>query len=268
MAITGVNVNSSGFGYSYTVDACTVLDGMGFANANSVCRNTLNRGAFATTATTTLNFTNCVINLDKASCNATWRAAVTGVVFTNSAAFGLDDEGRPIVGSSIAIDAADPVPSACPTDVDLTGMQRIYNGRADIGALEGDWRSTFAKDIARSSRFKVLEAGPQVTESGEKTVRLAPGEQMEAFWQGLSSGRPVPTTLTIRVTGTGTLTVTQEDGTALCEITVADGERKIPLTVPSAGVGINLSYAMVDGDTGYAEVLASEGNLGIVINFK
>ena len=268
VAITGVNVNSSGFGYSYTVDACTVLDGMGFANANSVCRNTLNRGAFATTATTTLNFTNCVINLDKASCNATWRAAVTGVVFTNSAAFGLDDEGRPIVGSSIAIDAADPVPSACPTDVDLTGMQRIYNGAADIGALEGDWRPTFAKDIARSSRFKVLEAGPQVTESGEKAVRLAPGEQMEAFWQGLSSGRPVPTTLTIRVTGTGTLTVTQEDGTALCEITVADGERKIPLTVPSAGVGINLSYAMVDGDTGYAEVLASEGNLGIVINFK
>ena len=268
VAITGANVNSSGFGYSYTIDACTVLDGMGFANANSVCRNTLNRGSFATAATTTLNFTNCVINLDRASCNATWLAAVSGIVFTNSAAFGLDGDGRPIIGSSIAVDAADPAPSACPTDVDLTGMQRVYNGAADIGALEADWRPTFAKDIARSSRFSVLEAGSQVTESVEKTVRLAPGEQMEAFWQGLSSGRSVPTTLTVRVTGTGTLTVTQENGSALCEVTAVDGVRAIPLTVPSAGVGIKLSYAMVDGDTGYAEVLASEGHLGTAITFK
>ena len=186
----------------------------------------------------------------------------------SAAAFGLDGDGRPIIGSSIAVDAADPAPSACPTDVDLTGMQRVYNGAADIGALEADWRPFFAKDIARSSRFNVLEAGPQVTESGEKTVRLAPGEQMEAFWQGISSGRPVPTTLTVRVTGTGTLTVTQENGTALCEITASDGVREIPLTVPSAGMWINLSYAMVDGDTGYAEVLASEGHLGTIINFK
>jgi len=188
-------------------------------------------------------------------------------VFTNSAAFGLDDNGRPIVGSSIAIDAADPAPGACPTEVDLTGMQRIYNGCADIGAMEGDWRPSFAKDIAHSPRFKVLEAGPQVTESGEKTVRLASGEQMEAFWQGVS-GRQVPTTLTVRVTGTGTLTVMQESGTVLREITAADGVCKIPFKVPSAGVGINLSYAMVDGDVGYAEVLASKGDLGMVISYR
>ena len=267
VAISGVRGNSSGFGISYVVDGCTVLDGMDFASANSVCRNTLDKGAFTATASTTRNFTNCVINVESASCNETWLSEVTGIVLTNSAAFGLDDDGRPIVGSSIAIDAADPAPGACPTDVDLTGLQRIYNGRADIGALEGDWRPTFAKDITRSSRFAVLKAGPQVTESGEKTVRLASGEQMETFWQGISR-RSVPTMLMVRVTGTGTLTVTQENGTALCEITAADGVRKIPFTVPSAGVGINLSYAMVDGDTGYAEVLASEGNLGIVINFK
>jgi hypothetical protein len=214
VAISGVRGNSSGFGISYVVDGCTVLDGMDFASANSVCRNTLDKGAFTATASTTRNFTNCVINVESASCNETWLSEVTGIVLTNSAAFGLDDDGRPIVGSSIAIDAADPAPGACPTDVDLTGLQRIYNGRADIGALEGDWRPTFAKDITRSSRFAVLKAGQQVTESGEKTVRLASGEQMETFWQGISR-RSVPTMLMVRVTGTGTLTVTQENGVRL-----------------------------------------------------
>ena len=264
VAISGVNVNSSGFGYSYAVDACTVLDGMGFANSNSVCRNTLNRGAFAAVAATTLNFTNCVINADLASCNATWLASVTGIVFTNSAAFGLDVDGRPMIGSSIAVDAADPAPSDCPTDVDLTGVQRIYNGLADIGALEGDWRPTFARNVSRTASFQVLEAGPQVTESPEKTLRLAPGERLEAFWNGRHSG-PVTATVKVRVTGVGVLTVADAGGAVLGEVVSGEGVREMSFTLPTEGLGLVLTYSDQEGDQGYAEVIASRRQVGAVL---
>ena len=262
--ITGGSTNATGMAYSYMIDGCTVMDGMSLANENSVCRNTLVSGYFTAYQNASRFLTNCVFNSALSTLNAVWLAETPGVTVTNIIAFGLDGSGRPVIGSSIAVDAADPAPSECPTDFDLTGMQRTYNGATDIGALEADWRPRYSRDVSRSSRFAVAAAGSQVTESSGKTVRIPPGQSLTADMKALS-GKPARFSFPVRVEGSGTLTVTL-NGETVYAVTAADGTKQLPVT---GGLAINeLTFAYSDDSSGYAEICGSEILGSMSIKFR
>ena len=98
--------------------------------------------------------------------------------------------------------------------------------------------------------------------------RVLPAHGDRTVDQMTQAARSVKTVLTVRVTGTGALTVALDDGTVIGEVTSADGDRELTFDVPSAGCGLNLSYALVDGDTGYAEILGSEAFTGTKLMFR
>ena len=74
----------------------------------------------------------------------------------------VDADFRPVLGSFVGIDTGDAsVSSASLGDKDALGTPRILNGAIDVGAVEYDWRPTFAQELGR--RFKVTYASPTVT---------------------------------------------------------------------------------------------------------
>lgn len=84
---------------------------------------------------------------------------------------GLAADYRPVVGvtTNAILDAVTPefATDAFGTN-DLTGAQRVMNGLQDVGALEGDWRPRYSKDIGR--RATVTEASPDVIEQNGKVT--------------------------------------------------------------------------------------------------
>ena len=105
---------------------------------------------------------------------------------------------------SVAIDAGDNALLAhlrFDGGTDYIGLQRIYNRTVDIGALEYDWRDTYAQTLTASRRFAVASADPEVAKTGNA---------VEVFDGALdvtcnASGSPV--SLGIDVLGNGTLTL-------------------------------------------------------------
>ena len=121
-----------------------------------------------------------------------------------------DENYRPIVGHNEAIDFGSIAASETEPDFlsgpDVLGGQRIYNGVMDAGALEGDWRGTYAQDFNKKGRVAVLTASPSVHEVGEevKSVQL-PNEATLSLEVAATSK---PFAVPVRVLGGGTLTVT------------------------------------------------------------
>ena len=100
----------------------------------------------------------------------------------------LDENYRPLPGS-IGVDwvTAEQLSSATggklPLDKDIFGFQRVMNGKADVGALEADWRKEYAKRLAGNSRhIKVECAAPGVVTNdvaGVSSLSLHNGEVLE-----------------------------------------------------------------------------------------
>ena len=83
-------------------------------------------------------------------------------IFTNASGARVDSEYRPIFGSFAGIDAGDATYSSETLgEKDVYGTSRILNGAIDIGAVEYDWRPTFAGELGR--RFKIADVSPSVT---------------------------------------------------------------------------------------------------------
>lgn len=132
----------------------------------------------------------------------------------------FDAEGRPLPGCP-AVDRGDR--DNLPTllggiDHDASGFQRIMNGAIDVGALEGDWRARYAADCATTRRFGVAAASPEVKEEAG-VVTLHPGDTLAAQFENPQQ-RPTPCAVTVRLTGTGTLSV-KLNGAVLQEVTAA-----------------------------------------------
>ena len=120
-------------------------------------------------------------------------------------------DGAPVIGSCIAVDKADA--TLYPADAgafDCRGNPRVWNGALDIGAIEGDWRPVYAKDLKRS-RCAVTEATSGVVETDAKKVQLSDGESLTAELTA-SRTEATPYVVRVSVTGTGTLTVVLNDG--------------------------------------------------------
>ena len=177
----------------------------------------------------------------------------------------LDAEGRPVIGHNAAVDSANAEYYGMDEygDKDLSGAMRIMNGKLDAGALEADWRDVYADSISGGSRaFSVVSASQNVVGAVGSPVKLHPGQRLETAWKK-QGDRLATYTTTFRVTGNGTLTVTV-DGKAYT-YTSDDGD--VTLKVLSKANLLDIAFAYVGGksDTGFAEILSSERDIGLSI---
>ena len=263
------NASWGGFFYWRVLEGCTVLDSFSGPSSRAyVMKNSLIIGKVGNWdwSPGPTNFVNCAVATDAGTLNALnyygGHLATNGnSVATVGANLQVDEDGRPIVGANLAADAADAALSSKLADTDLSGRQRIYNGALDIGALEADWRGVYAADIGGQT-MEVTEATPGVVESAAHTVLVNPEQSLAATW----AGRPGRTTffeLPLRVTGSGTLTVTINGETRT--YTAVDGK-----TVWRFGSALaeNAVTALYDGEDGYGELLKGGRRLGMGIVFR
>ena len=170
----------------------------------------------------------------------------------------VDADYRPILGN-VAVDTANPEyrPSSLPDrDASLNPLdaQRVYNGALDIGALEGDWRKKYGRDIA--SCLAVTRVSPMVTETTSQTVALGAGDALVAQWKGLGQGKDVGYTLNFRVAEGAVASVTVNNVTNV----FAAGVHAYNFT--SALAQNDISIVAQDGEV---ELLKSRRNIGLVL---
>jgi len=265
--VTAQGAQSKGFAYSTQVENSTVSDGLGFANASGICRNNLVPGAYTAGTPSAENVANCYFN--KALLSAytdDWLAAATACVVTNLGALATDADGRPVIGSNLAVDAADEtIMTESLGDADALGGQRIYNAALDVGALEADWRPVYARDIAKR-RLTVFSASEEVVDDGSGTVKLKGESSVVAEWAN-PSGNTLEYVVTMRVTGNGTLTV-KLNGERIKEITAATVDPTVTFKNAFASNGLVIDYTPGENDTGFAEILSAKANNGFVLIFR
>ena len=249
-----------GVHYCYEIEGCSVFDGWADAPGCKM-RNTLflgytNRGS-PTTAT------NCIFIAGMANgISNEWLNTCKDCVATNLAAMTFDADGRPALGRNIAIDAADSSVVVQPCDTDFYNQQRIWNNALDIGAMDADWRPVYAQDISKSRNFAVAVADPTVEESVDKSVKVPAGAAVEALWTA-DGTKKINYTVTAKVTGTGTLTVTL-NGEVL-DAQVGTGTKDFVFANDLTANVLKFSY---DGDDGYAEILDADCRGGFIMLLK
>ena len=100
----------------------------------------------------------------------------------------VTDAFEPVIGHNVAIDKAIDVDYAACEGlayvrsnplVQEALARRYYNGQADIGAVEADWRATYA--AAMGKNVTVTNATPNVTLVDGK-IRIPDGESIEGTW--------------------------------------------------------------------------------------
>lgn len=173
----------------------------------------------------------------------------------------VDADLRPVIGANVAIDAAlaellDNVGG----DYDLSGVRRVINGQRDIGALEADWRTRYAGDIASSRRFEVIDVTSNVVESAAGTVLINPEQSLTAQWSG-NEGQRTRRQVSFRVTG-GVLTVTV-NGEPL-EFEASESVQTLTFV---NSLALN-ELTFVCSDTACAELLSASRIMGTVVSIR
>ena len=124
--------------------------------------------------------TNCFFIASNSGGYADWLGYNS--VLTNAAALAVDEHHMPVIGSNIAIDAADAALNEETSETDALGGQRVYNGALDAGAVEADWRGRYRADIGKRRGLSVTSASPDVEETDAGKVRIISGTELEAVW--------------------------------------------------------------------------------------
>ena len=124
--------------------------------------------------------TNCFFIASNSGGYADWLGYNS--VLTNAAALAIDEHHMPVIGSNIAIDAADAALNEETSVTDALGGQRVYNGALDAGAVEADWRVRYRADIGKRRGLSVTSASPEVEETDAGNVRIISGTALEAVW--------------------------------------------------------------------------------------
>ena len=239
------NTGYAGMFYWNVAENCTVLDGASDplaaatsrADEKGVFRNCLILGRLMNAANRFGNaciYANSAFASDASGMSETWKAAILSEggnnIVKTKAEMAVDEEGRPIVGMSPAIDAANASLNVMTFATDALGGQRIYNNALDIGALEGDWRARYAQDLSRT--LVGLQASPEVAETDGK-VRLTDGTTFAALYtRVLEPTRQIKHLLNTTVSGTGALSVSV-DGQLVATLTEGSSTTEILLGADS-----------------------------------
>ena len=198
------------------------------------------------------NFHHCVVANDaEGYYTSAYHSTVAqgeGCITAPLSALPVDEDGRPVAGMNPAVDAADAAASSNIGEYDLSGVQRVYNGRLDVGALEADWRPRYAKDISGNPAFAVVSASPSVVENESGNVRLEDGSVLDAVWEPAGRRRSVR----VEVTGSGTLTVALGDDVRT--VTAADGFSELKFSRGNDSRELSFIYA----GEGFAEILRTK----------
>ena len=186
---------------------------------------------------------------------ATIEAGV-GNVIAPSSSLQVDGDGRSVVGQNLAVDAGDAeLNSSNIGETDLLGGQRVYNAVQDIGALEGDWRPTYARAV-KGSLLSVEAASPGVVTNASGRVALSDGTTLS----GVLAGEPDPAAYAFDVHVTdGILTVVfGEDKAEFASDT------RVVISSATVDSGLSFSYA----GTGGAVIGRMRSNRGFVLTFR
>ena len=223
------------------------------------------------------NWNNCVIQptsynsrivIDENACHNIYRAT--------AAELGLNPAAGNFAPSadSVAIDAGDNAllahliggtavtSTALPYGTDCVGGQRIYNRTVDIGALEYDWRETYARTLTASKRFSVTSADSDVAKTGN-VVEVFDGALGVAC---NAAGSTV--NLGIEVLGNGTLTLFMGDN-AIATFTKGPAQTyALSGTAASGLTNLRFEYAKAEGDERGALLSGFTRNAGTKILFR
>ncbi len=233
---------------------------------NSTCQmyNSVILGGQNTTYGTTLYATNCLFRtgITTIGWNQEPYASNRGrCIFADVSEISADAETyMPVNGAYAGIDKGDL--SLCdgtlPLDSDRNGGQRIYNGAIDIGAVEFDWRGTYAKALGKG--VSVTNAAPEAELAGA-AVKIPSG----SLGGTLKKGRYEAA---FAVTGGGTLSVWCGD-TLVTEHTAADGAQKAILAAAESGTPFRFAFAPDAGNPGGYVLISGLSRQGsILISFR
>ena len=252
-----------GLFYYGTVDSCTVLDSLGGANSlrSRSTVNTLVLGRLGDWdwAVGPTNYAHCCFARDVGGFvqnNSAYRMAIEsgdGNILATLAELPVDGDGRPTVRNA-AVDQADATLSSHVGDRDLLGGQRVYNGTRDIGALEADWRTAYARDISR--RLMISSASSAVVETAERHVRLVDGTALVATLR--NAGGIDKVRMRAIVSGGGALAI-RVNGETVQTLAEGDHETQIPLAQTETD---ELSFAYA-GD-GFADLVKLSLDRGLL----
>ena len=135
-------------------------------------------------------------------------------------------------------------------DKDLSGGQRVYNEKIDIGPLEADWRGVYTAALS-AKRTLVAEAGPGVT-AGTGSLNLLPGDKLvlrldtkgyngEASVSVVSDGEVIVTCAGAVASKNGDIyTFNAGPGTVEVVISVAQAAVVSDVRLPVGGLSIRL----------------------------
>jgi len=184
-------------------------------------------------------------------------------ILTNSAALVVDADYRPVIGENAAIDVI-PLSEEAETvrdETDVYGVQRVFNGARDLGALDADWRPRYAKTLGGRG-ITVAAADPSVTEA-DGAVRIPEGS-LELSWR-TPEDRLLTHFMGLAVTGDGTLSV-GKDGMPLAEVT---GETSGVHRFRASGTAA-MSFAFAPGDSAeeYAEIGGFSAPIGTMVSIR
>ena len=189
-----------------------------------------------------MTFTNCVFLSDSQRYNQ------VDCQILDRDAIGIDDAYRPTSSASVLVDAAkteDAADARLLATPDAAGGQRVYNGKADIGAYEYDWRGIYANDLRRAGGFSVTDAAPAVVEGDARSVVVPAGSSVTGTWLADAT---LQESANVRVclTGAGVFTVTV-NGQAVATLT-GPAERTQDVKFPTAsGDVVTFAYRAADG---------------------
>lgn len=172
----------------------------------------------------------------------------------------IDAAGVPVADSAV-IDVGDA--SFCSAEYlagrDVAGARRVLNSTIDIGAFEYDWGVPWAKALG-SRRLTIDDMPSNAALSGER-LTFADGTVSMTWEKGQINA---PYIYNVRVTGSGTLTVTV-NGEVVGMYTAANGAQEFRFTSDLVANALQFVYVSGDGDTGGAELYGFSHTSGLTI---
>ena len=205
--------------------------------------------------------TNCLIAVESSVLKKEFSY---NTIFTNSAAAMVDESYRPVFGEFVGIDAGDvALSSNLIGDSDILGTPRILNGRLDIGAVEYDWRPSFADEIGK--RFSLTYASPAVTTNVTGGLKLGDEATVQPVFIAGKVSSVGPYAFKFNLTGGNAAVYVA--GVLVGESS-GSGEQSIRFNVPDTAAEIRFVFIPDDENSGAVIISRFAGARGFSINIR